>query len=58
MFRIQKTDASYVMMICRAKQHQDKLDIYDLGVILLEVISGKPLSSTDEVEVVKDEVCQ
>ncbi|KAL8483826.1 hypothetical protein ACS0TY_026495 [Phlomoides rotata] len=40
----------------RAKQqHQDKLDIYDLGVILLEVISGKPVNSTNEVEVVKDE---
>ncbi|MFX6573725.1 hypothetical protein ABTG52_12210, partial [Acinetobacter baumannii] len=37
----------------RAK-NQDKLDIYDFGVILLEVISGKPIDSENEVEVLKD----
>ncbi|KAL0410258.1 UNVERIFIED_CONTAM: putative inactive leucine-rich repeat receptor-like protein kinase [Sesamum latifolium] len=39
----------------RAK-HQDKLDIYDFGVILLEVISGKPIISRNEVEVIKDQL--
>lgn len=43
------------LLIGRAK-HQDKLDIYDFGVILLEVIMGKPINSTNEVEVVKDQV--
>ncbi|KAL3644134.1 hypothetical protein CASFOL_012066 [Castilleja foliolosa] len=36
----------------RAK-HQDKLDIHDFGVILLEVISGKPINSRNELEAVK-----
>ncbi|KAL7096376.1 hypothetical protein ACP275_10G075700 [Erythranthe tilingii] len=39
----------------RAK-HQDKLDIYDFGVILLEVISGRQVNSRNEVEVVKDQL--
>ncbi|KAL0308267.1 UNVERIFIED_CONTAM: putative inactive leucine-rich repeat receptor-like protein kinase [Sesamum radiatum] len=39
----------------RAKD-QDKLDIYDFGVILLEVISGKPIISRNEVEVLKDQL--
>ncbi|KAG8376417.1 hypothetical protein BUALT_Bualt09G0061300 [Buddleja alternifolia] len=39
----------------RAK-HQDKLDIYDFGVILLEVISGRPINSRNEVEVLKDQL--
>lgn len=37
-------------------KHQDKLDIYDFGVILLEVISGKPMISRKEVEVLKDQL--
>ncbi|KAI3443391.1 hypothetical protein Pfo_000056 [Paulownia fortunei] len=39
----------------RAK-HEDKLDIYDFGVILLEIISGKPINSRNEVEAVKDQL--
>ncbi|CAI9783372.1 unnamed protein product [Fraxinus pennsylvanica] len=37
-------------------KHQDKFDIYDFGVILLEIISGKPINSRKEVEVVKDQL--
>ncbi|KAL3642803.1 hypothetical protein CASFOL_013618 [Castilleja foliolosa] len=35
------------------EKHQDKLDIHDFGVILLEVISGKPINSRYEFEAVK-----
>ncbi|XP_073157003.1 probable inactive leucine-rich repeat receptor-like protein kinase At3g03770 [Henckelia pumila] len=38
----------------RAK-HQNKLDIYDFGVMLLEIISGKPIYSRNEVEFLKDQ---
>ncbi|XP_075488710.1 putative inactive leucine-rich repeat receptor-like protein kinase At3g03770 isoform X1 [Primulina tabacum] len=37
----------------RAK-HQNKLDIYDFGVMLLEIISGEPINSRSEVEFLKD----
>ncbi|KAL2503190.1 putative inactive leucine-rich repeat receptor-like protein kinase [Forsythia ovata] len=37
-------------------KHQDKFDIYDFGVILLEIISGKPINSRNEVEVLKDQL--
>ncbi|KAK6131655.1 hypothetical protein DH2020_034669 [Rehmannia glutinosa] len=46
------SDVKDIHLINRAK-HQDKLDIYDFGVILLEVISGKPVNSRNEVETVK-----
>lgn len=36
----------------RAK-HQNKLDIYDFGVMLLEIISGKPTYSRNEVDFLK-----
>ena len=37
-------------------KHGDKVDIYDFGVILLEIISGRPISSQGDVETVKDQV--
>ncbi|KAL6560153.1 hypothetical protein OROHE_006391 [Orobanche hederae] len=36
----------------RAK-HQDKLDIHDFGVILLEIITGNPINSRNELEAEK-----
>lgn len=41
--------------ICRLK-HEDKIDIYDFGVIFLEIITGRPLVSSGDVEAVKDQV--
>lgn len=35
----------------------DKTDIFDFGVILLEVVSGKPITSIYEVEIMKELVC-
>ncbi|KAJ0966370.1 hypothetical protein J5N97_027508 [Dioscorea zingiberensis] len=37
-------------------EHGDKVDIYDFGVILLEIISGRPITSQCDVEMVKDEL--
>lgn len=34
----------------------DKIDMYDFGVILLEVISGRPISSIYEVEIMKEQL--
>ncbi|KAI6673581.1 hypothetical protein NL676_001487 [Syzygium grande] len=42
-------------IVARTK-HQDKTDIYDFGVILLEIISGTPFRSNSEVDVVKDKL--
>ncbi|XP_051131751.1 probable inactive leucine-rich repeat receptor-like protein kinase At3g03770 [Andrographis paniculata] len=40
----------------RKVKHQDKSDIYDFGVILLEIISGKPVNTKNEVEVLKEQL--
>ncbi|KAG6494968.1 hypothetical protein ZIOFF_042755 [Zingiber officinale] len=37
-------------------KHTDKVDIYDFGVILLEIITGQPIESTSEVDITKDEL--
>ncbi|XP_020256024.1 probable inactive leucine-rich repeat receptor-like protein kinase At3g03770 isoform X1 [Asparagus officinalis] len=37
-------------------KHGDKVDIYDFGVILLEMISGRSISSQADVETVKDQL--
>lgn len=34
----------------------DKIDMYDFGVILLEVVSGRPISSIYEVEIMKEQL--
>lgn len=34
----------------------DKIDMYDFGVILLEVITGRPISSIYEVEIMKEQL--
>ncbi|XP_077247737.1 leucine-rich repeat protein kinase family protein isoform X2 [Tasmannia lanceolata] len=34
-------------------KHEDKIDVYDLGVILLEIIAGRPITSQSEVDEIK-----
>ncbi|WCJ43577.1 Leucine-rich repeat protein kinase family protein [Euphorbia peplus] len=38
------------------KRLEEKNDVYDFGVILLEIIVGRPINSKNEVELVKDEL--
>lgn len=35
---------------------EDKIDIYDFGVILLEIIVGRPLRQKGQVDVLKEQV--
>ncbi|XP_038970549.1 probable inactive leucine-rich repeat receptor-like protein kinase At3g03770 [Phoenix dactylifera] len=37
-------------------KHADKIDIYDFGVILLEVVCGRPITSQSEVEIIRDQL--
>ncbi|URD85483.1 STYKc [Musa troglodytarum] len=37
-------------------KHLDTIDIYDFGVILLEIVSGRPIISTNELAIMKDEL--
>lgn len=37
-------------------KHGDKMDVYDFGVILLEIITGRQLNSENEVNTLKDQV--
>lgn len=45
----------WLVVFCRTK-HLDTIDIYDFGVILLEIVSGRPIISTNELDIMKDEV--
>lgn len=36
--------------------HGDKIDIYDFGVILLEIVSGRPITSYYEVQIMRSQV--
>ncbi|KAJ8506617.1 hypothetical protein OPV22_007503 [Ensete ventricosum] len=38
------------------RKHLDKIDIYDFGIILLEIVSGRPITLTSEVHIMKDEL--
>ncbi|XP_058007539.1 probable inactive leucine-rich repeat receptor-like protein kinase At3g03770 isoform X2 [Hevea brasiliensis] len=40
--------------ILTRENDDDKKEVYDLGVILVEIIVGRPIMSNDEVSVVKD----
>lgn len=44
-----------IKSIC-STNNAEKEDIYQLGVILLEVITGRQIASSSEVEQLKDEV--
>lgn len=37
-------------------KHEDKIDIYDFGLILLEIIVGRPLKSRKEVDLLKNQL--
>lgn len=38
------------------KKHEEKIDVYDFGLILLEIIVRRPPKSKKEVDVLKDQV--
>lgn len=39
--------------VCRTEQ-DDKSDVYDIGIILIEIIVGRPITSENVVVLVKD----
>ncbi|XP_021888737.1 probable inactive leucine-rich repeat receptor-like protein kinase At3g03770 isoform X2 [Carica papaya] len=42
--------------ISTSLNREDKIDIYDFGVILLEIIVGRPFKSRNEVDALKDQL--
>lgn len=41
------------LCVCRTEQ-DDKSDVYDIGIILIEIIVGRPITSENVVVLVKD----
>ena len=37
-------------------QDEEKIDVYDFGVILLEIIKGRPVKSEKQVDALRDQV--
>ncbi|XP_043701392.1 probable inactive leucine-rich repeat receptor-like protein kinase At3g03770 isoform X2 [Telopea speciosissima] len=44
------------LSVAESSKHGDKVDIYDFGVILLEIIVGRAIMSQEEVDVLKDQL--
>ncbi|XP_042476659.1 probable inactive leucine-rich repeat receptor-like protein kinase At3g03770 [Macadamia integrifolia] len=44
------------LIVYESLKHVDKVDIYDFGVILLEIIVGRPITYLEEVDVLKDQL--
>lgn len=44
---------SLLHVFCSVK-HEDKSDVYDIGVVLLEIILGRPIMFQNEVGILKD----
>ncbi|XP_042511276.1 probable inactive leucine-rich repeat receptor-like protein kinase At3g03770 [Macadamia integrifolia] len=42
--------------VAGSSRHGDKVDIYDFGVILMEIIVGRPITSQEEVDILKDQL--
>ncbi|KAJ3674456.1 hypothetical protein LUZ60_005072 [Juncus effusus] len=51
-----RRNLSGLMESSQGAEHGDKTDIYDFGVILLEIICGRPITSKYDVEVMKTRV--
>jgi hypothetical protein len=45
----------FELLLHRVK-HEEKVDVYDFGMILLEIILGRQLKSRNEVGILKDRV--
>lgn len=52
---ISTTDLLKYLLFVRIA-YQEKSDIYDLGVILLEIIMGKHINTNDEVAIFRHQV--